>query len=128
MPIGVILLLLFLALFIWSVVTPSSLDKAIAQGKKQHNPEPVIKELQKRPPEYQGKFFERIMTKIWEDKEHRFAISLLQRFVQYRPADPAGHKWIALILEQDSLLQEHFEEGFLDENYNPNAIPGGPSG
>ena len=128
MPIGVILLLLFLALFIWSVVTPSSLDKAIAQGKKQYDPEPVIQELQKRPPEYQGKFFDRIMTKIWNDKDHQFAIVLLQHFVRYRPADPTGHKWIALILDQDSLLEEYFDEGFLTEHYNPNAIPGGPSG
>ena len=37
MPIGIIALLLFLGLFIWALLTPSSMDKAIQQAKEKGN-------------------------------------------------------------------------------------------
>ena len=128
MPIGFSLLLLFLAFYLWSVLTPTTMDKAVTKGKQQGNAEPVIKELQKKPIAYQGRFFEQTMTKIWNQGDREFGLLVLQRFIHYRPSDPSGHKWVQQVLESEPTLRANFEDGFLDEFFNPNLIPGGAGG
>jgi len=121
-------LFLFIAFYLWSVLTPSSMDKAVKIGKEQGEPRLVIDELRKRPAAYQGRFFEQTMTKIWNKGEVEFGLLVLQSFIRYRPSDSSGQKWVGQILEQNPALKANFEEGFLEEFFNPNLIPGGAGG
>ena len=128
MPIGIIALLLFLGLFIWALLTPSSMDKAIQQAKEKGNIDSILIELQKKPLPYQGRFFSQTMTRLWDRKDYELAILLIQEFVQTHPKSIEGQRWIRNILDASLQPSLVFEQGFVEKHYHPQCIPGGPSG
>jgi hypothetical protein len=117
-----IMLILFITLFIWAVITPGSLDRAISASVEQNSPEPMLVELKKKPVDVIGIFFHKMIAVLWDSNQRELAAEFVHQFVLIYPQVGRGHSWVSTILKQEpEIAKRSFINDFLSESYNPNA-------
>ena len=122
MFIPLIAVTVFILLFLWSSTRQGPLARAISSAIEEDSPDPLLQELQRKPIDFIGRFFHRLITPLWDGDQRELAASFALRFVQLHPQVGRGHVWIGkIICEEPEISGRIFSPGFLDEHYDPNA-------
>jgi len=124
MPTGLIILAIFALLFVWAVRSPNRLQRAIQLGTNQHEVAPILEEIESRPEEFHGRFFESAVESLWNQGHTELAARLTREFVCCHAAEKRSQKWIKKILAEAPDLSV-FDTEFLNEHYNPNLTSSG---
>ncbi len=125
MPTGVLVLIGFVFLFLWALLTPSRMDRAVRESIANHSPEPILAEIASRPEDFFARFYQQAMERLWP--EHRELASMLTvAVVKSRPDVAQAHRWVDAIQQQHpQVAEQQFSAAFLAEHYNPNLQPNG---
>ena len=128
MPAGVIVLLLFAAAYVLVLLSPGREERALRASLEQGSPGPLLEEILAKPVDLQGAYFSRAMQRIWQRGDEGLSVQLVQSFLQARPKSSKGLAWLGRVLGEKPGLACRFDPVFLEENHDPDGVPGGTGG
>ena len=128
MPTGVIVLLLFALAYVVVLLVPGRQERAVRASLEKGGPEPLLEDILSKPEELQGTYYSRAMELLWNRGEESLSVELTQAFLRARPETAKGLIWLGRILREKPGLSCRFDPVFLEENADPNAVPGGTGG